>query len=56
MALVLQAALLLQHADPALATAFCGARLDGKGGANYGTLPGDLPLAAIIEAGRPELP
>jgi len=49
MALVLQGALLIQHAHPALADAFCISRLAGEGGRAFGTLPAGTDFAAIIE-------
>nr|MDQ2897941.1 acyl-CoA dehydrogenase family protein [Actinomycetota bacterium] len=39
LAVALQASLLVRHAPPAVADAFCAARLDGAGGRVYGTLP-----------------
>ncbi|RMH17188.1 MAG: isovaleryl-CoA dehydrogenase [Acidobacteria bacterium] len=53
LALALQAALLLQHAPPAVADAFCAARLDGEAGHQYGTLPPALDLAPILERAAP---
>jgi len=49
MALALQGSLLLRHAPPAVADAFCVARLDNQTGLEYGTLPPGLQLASIIE-------
>lgn len=48
MALAIQAALLVQHAPPALADAFCASRLDGVGHRQYGTLPRGVDCAALI--------
>jgi putative acyl-CoA dehydrogenase len=52
LALVLQAALLAQHAPAAVSDAFCAARLDtgGPGGpaAPFGSLPGGLALPEVI--------
>ncbi|WP_077058347.1 acyl-CoA dehydrogenase family protein [Streptomyces sp. MP131-18] len=53
LALVLQGALLVQHAPPAVADAFCAARLGGEGGAAFGTLPRAAGLAAVVERARP---
>ncbi|MDT0447216.1 acyl-CoA dehydrogenase family protein [Streptomyces johnsoniae] len=53
LALVLQGALLVQHAPPAVADAFCAARLGGEGGAAFGTLPRAASLAAVVERARP---
>lgn len=52
-ALVLQGALLVQHAPPAVADAFCASRLGGDWGAAFGTLPHTLDLSAIVERARP---
>ncbi len=49
-ALTLQGALLVRHAPPALAGAFCASRLDGDWGHAFGTLPSRIDHAAI--AGR----
>ncbi|WP_084327466.1 isovaleryl-CoA dehydrogenase [Salinarimonas rosea] len=46
-ALTLQGALLVRHAPPATADAFCAARLAGDGGRAYGTLPGATDIAAV---------
>ncbi|MBI3782365.1 MAG: isovaleryl-CoA dehydrogenase [Deltaproteobacteria bacterium] len=56
MALALQASLLLRHADPAVADAFCASRLDGNHGHALGTLPRGLELSHIIERHRPQIP
>ncbi|RBM20740.1 acyl-CoA dehydrogenase family protein [Streptomyces sp. PT12] len=53
LALVLQGALLVQHAPPAVGDAFCAARLAGEGGAAFGTLPGGADLGALVERARP---
>jgi putative acyl-CoA dehydrogenase len=49
MALVLQGSLLVRHGDPAVADAFCASRLEGDGGLAFGTLPGGVDFARIIE-------
>jgi putative acyl-CoA dehydrogenase len=49
LALALQGALLLRHAPPAVAAAFCASRLGGDGGRAFGTLPGGTDFAAILE-------
>ena len=54
-ALCLQASLLVRHAPPEVADAFCATRLGGHGGRAYGTLPTGLDVAAIIERHRPRL-
>jgi putative acyl-CoA dehydrogenase len=48
LALALQASLLVRHAPPAVADAFCAARLE-LGGLAYGTLPSGVDAPAIIE-------
>ncbi|MFI6128264.1 acyl-CoA dehydrogenase family protein [Micromonospora sp. NPDC051141] len=55
LALVLQGALLVRHGHPAVADAFCASRLGGDHGQAYGTLPGGLDLAAIIDRATPKL-
>ena len=55
LALGLQAALLVHHAPPAIADAFCASRLDA-GGLHFGTLPPGLDYGTIIERARPQLP
>jgi putative acyl-CoA dehydrogenase len=52
-ALTVQATLLVRHAHPAVADAFCASRLDGDWGHAYGTLPAGLDLAAIIARATP---
>jgi putative acyl-CoA dehydrogenase len=55
MALCLQGSLLVRHAPPAVADAFCAARLGGDGGLEYGTLPAGSDFEAIIARSRPAL-
>ncbi|HTU79708.1 MAG TPA: isovaleryl-CoA dehydrogenase [Solirubrobacteraceae bacterium] len=52
MALCLQGSLLVRGAAPAVADAFCAARLSGQGGLEYGTLPAGVDFEAIIERSR----
>ena len=55
LALALAGALMLQHAPPALADAFCATRLDPESGAAaqaYGALPPGLVLQDIVAYGR----
>ncbi|GAB2921841.1 acyl-CoA dehydrogenase family protein [Streptomyces mayteni] len=52
-ALVLQGALLVQHAPSAVADAFCASRLSGDWGVAFGTLPGALDLGSIVDRARP---
>ena len=47
--LALQASLLVRHSAPAVADAFCAARLGGEGGRAFGTLPAGVDGAAIVE-------
>ena len=47
MALLLQAALLIRHAPPAVADAFCATRL-GDGGRLFGVLPKGANVAGIL--------
>lgn len=51
MALALQGALLVRHAPPAVADAFCVSRLGGDHGRVYGTLPVGLDLDALVRRG-----
>jgi putative acyl-CoA dehydrogenase len=44
----LQASLLVRHAPPAVADAFCAGRL-GEGGRVYGTLPQGVDASAIVD-------
>ncbi len=53
MALCLQGSLVVRHAAPAVADAFCASRLGGDGGLEYGTLPAGCDFQAIIERHRP---
>jgi len=53
LAVVYQAALLVQHSPPALADAFCVARLGDAPGRVFGTLPAGVDLQAIIDRGSP---
>ena len=55
MALGLQGSLLVRHAPPAVADAFCAARLDRDAGLEYGTLPAGSDFQAIIERSRPQV-
>ncbi|MEX2970670.1 acyl-CoA dehydrogenase family protein [Streptomyces sp. C184] len=55
MATVLQGSLLVRHAPPEVADAFCASRLGGDAGAAFGTLPHTLDLAAVVERARPEI-
>jgi putative acyl-CoA dehydrogenase len=53
LALALQASLLVRFAPPAVADAFCAARLDGAGGLAYGTLPAGADTRAIVARHTP---
>jgi putative acyl-CoA dehydrogenase len=48
LAVALQASLLVRHAPPAVADAFCASRLGG-GGRAFGTLPGGVDARAIVD-------
>ncbi len=52
LALVWQGALLLRHAPPVVADAFCATRLAGMGGMAFGTLPRSVDLTAIVDRVR----
>jgi putative acyl-CoA dehydrogenase len=49
LALALQASLLVRHAPPDVADAFCASRLAGDGGRAFGTLPPGTDFGAILE-------
>jgi putative acyl-CoA dehydrogenase len=53
LAVALQASLLVRHAPPAVADAFCAGRLEGDRGRVYGTLPAGVDAGAIIERALP---
>jgi putative acyl-CoA dehydrogenase len=53
LALALQGSLLVRHAPPAVADAFCAARLAGDHGLEYGTLPPGADVAAIVARHTP---
>jgi putative acyl-CoA dehydrogenase len=55
MALVLQGSLVLRHAHPAVADAFCASRLDRDAGLAFGTLPRGIDVKTIVERARPKL-
>ncbi len=55
MALALEGSLLVRSAPPAVADAFCAARLGGDGGLEYGTLPAGTDFETIIERSRPQV-
>ncbi len=48
-ALVLQGALVVRHAPPAVADGFCASRLDGDWAHAFGTLPARIDTAAIVD-------
>ncbi len=54
MALCLQGSLLVRSAPPAVADAFCAARLAGEAGLEYGTLPAGSDFQGIIERSLPD--
>ncbi len=53
LAVALQASLLVRHSPPAVADAFCAARLGGEGGRVYGTLPSGVDAGAIVDRALP---
>jgi putative acyl-CoA dehydrogenase len=53
LAVGLQASLLVRHSTPAVADAFCAARLAGEGGRVYGTLPAGVDARSIIDRALP---
>jgi putative acyl-CoA dehydrogenase len=53
LAVVLQGSLLVRYSPPAVADAFCSARLAGDGGRVYGTLPGGVDAGLIIDRALP---
>jgi len=53
LALALQASLLVRHATPAVADAFCAGRLGPRAGSVYGTLPAGVDAEAIMERALP---
>ncbi len=54
MALCLQGSLLVRHAPPYVADAFCGSRLAGDWGHALGTLPDGLDTAALVTRATPQ--
>ena len=53
LAVALQASLLVRYSPPAVADAFCAARLAADGGRVYGTLPAGVDATAIVERALP---
>jgi putative acyl-CoA dehydrogenase len=53
LAVALQASLLVRAAPPAVADAFCAARLGGEGRRVYGTLPSGIDARSIIDRALP---
>jgi putative acyl-CoA dehydrogenase len=53
LAVALQGSLLVRHAPPAVADAFCATRLAGQGGRVYGTLPRGVEAESIIDRAYP---
>ncbi|MFF7278485.1 acyl-CoA dehydrogenase family protein [Streptomyces griseorubiginosus] len=54
LALVLQGSLLVRHAPPEVADAFCASRLGGDSGTSFGTLPTSLDLAKVVDRAGPQ--
>jgi len=55
MAACLQGALLVQHAPPEVADAFCATRLGNEYGGTLGTLPKGTDLVPIVERTTPRV-
>jgi putative acyl-CoA dehydrogenase len=55
LALVLQGSLLVRVGHPAVADAFCAARLGGDAGLAFGTLPQGVDTGAIVERATPKV-
>jgi putative acyl-CoA dehydrogenase len=55
MALAMQASLLVRHAPPYVADAFCASRLAGTGHHNFGALDRAADCAAIIDRATPRV-
>ncbi|MGW0767239.1 acyl-CoA dehydrogenase family protein [Streptomyces sp. NPDC002676] len=55
LALALQGSLLVRHAPPEVADAFCASRLGTDRGASFGTLPTGLDLKSVVNRARPVL-
>src|SRR3954451_5991633 len=55
MALALQGSIVVRHADPAVADAFCATRLAGDRGRALGTLPPGVDCPRIVERHRPQV-
>jgi putative acyl-CoA dehydrogenase len=53
LALALQGSLLVRHAPPAVADAFCASRLAGDAGMAFGTLPKGIDTEAIVARHTP---
>jgi len=53
MALVLQGSLVVRHAPPEVADAFCASRLSGDWGHTFGTLSAGTDSGAIVERAAP---
>lgn len=49
----MQASLLVRHAPAAVADAFCASRLGGDWGRAFGTLPGGVDAAALLDRAGP---
>jgi putative acyl-CoA dehydrogenase len=55
LALALQGSLMVQHAPPAVADAWCSSRLTGHGGVAFGTLPVGTDTTAILQRAWPSV-
>jgi putative acyl-CoA dehydrogenase len=54
LALVLQGSLLVRHAPPEVADAFCASRLGSDAGTAFGTLPTSLDLTSVVDRAGPQ--
>lgn len=54
-ALAVQAALLVQHAPPAVASAFCATRIAGDWGRSFGSLPASCDFDALLDRAMPTM-
>jgi putative acyl-CoA dehydrogenase len=55
MALTLQASLLVRHAPPTVADAFCATRLGGDYNGTLGTVPVGTDLRSIVDRTTPQI-
>ena len=53
LALLMQGSLMVRHAAPSLADAFCASRLSGDHGTAFGTLPAHCDYGKIVARANP---